>query len=460
MFIRFPYTDLYALNLDWILQKIKEFEVDDQTIKDLIESLGTVVNSVNGQSGDVTISDTMIAGAKLEAVYVAPNVPWTNIVGNITNLYNSGIRIVVCGTNDRDLYVLKMSGNTVDYARYNPLGSASTFVESVNGQSGAISITDAMINATDINIFEWGDPGETINDYNNASLLTLFDNGIRFILTQNSYGDYANLYTLYKSGNTVGWVEYAPTSAIAGVTSVNGMSGVVNLSAGDVGAVPVTTEVNGNPLSSDVNLTAGDVGAVPITRTVNNKALNQNITLNAGDVGAVPTTRTVNNKALSSDITLNATDVGAVPPSREVNGKALSSNISIESEDIPSGVMGSGYTVKDDLTALKPSYNTITVSSADSKISSIVGYTEQGMVILRVSFSAGLASGWNNDIPITIADDYWPRTGMAGIIGIKTGSDGAKQYHARLNVAKTVQIWASASNAGEIIADFIYPKRS
>ena len=334
MFVRYPYSDLYALNLDWILQKIQTFEQNDADVQALIESLGTIVNTVNGQSGDVTIDAAMIAGAKLGAVYVSPNTPWTSIVGNIESLYNSGIRIVVCGANNRELYVLFMSGTTVNYARYNPLGSASTFVESVNGQSGAVSITDAMINATDIDIFEWADPGETINDYSAANLLALYDNGIRIIFTQNSFGDYANMYALYKSGGAVSYVAYEPTSAVAGVLSINGMSGAVTLTPADIGAVPTTTTVNGNALSSDVVLTAGDVGAVPTTRTVNNKALSTNISLTASDVGAVPTTRTVNGHALSSNVTVTAADVGAVPTTRTVNSKALSSDISLTASDV------------------------------------------------------------------------------------------------------------------------------
>ena len=359
MFVRYPYSDLYALNLDWILQKIQQFEQNDTDVQELIESLGTVVNTVNGQSGDVVISDSMVAGAKLGAVYVSPNTPWTSIVGNIESLYNSGIRIVVCGANNRELYVLFMSGSTVNYARYNPLGSASTFVESVNGQSGAVSITDAMINATDIDIFEWADPNETINDYTSANLLALYDNGIRIIFTQNSFGDYANMYALYKSGGVVSYVAYEPTSAVAGVLSVNGMSGAITLTPADIGAVPITTEVNGNPLSSDVVLTAGDVGAVPTTRTVNNKALSTNISLNAGDVGAVPTTRTVNGHALSSNVTVTAADVGAVPTTRTVNGHALGANITLDGTDIETGVMTAGNTATQDLNAIKSALNQI-----------------------------------------------------------------------------------------------------
>ena len=389
MFVRYPYSDLYALNLDWILQKIQTFEQNDADIQSLIESLGTIVNTVNGQSGDVTIDAAMIAGAKLGAVYVSPNTPWTSIVGNIESLYNSGIRIVVCGANNRELYVLFMSGSTVNYARYNPLGSASTFVESVNGQSGAVSITDAMINATDIDIFEWADPNETINDYSAANLLALYDNGIRIIFTQNSFGDYANMYALYKSGGAVSYVAYEPTSAVAGVLSINGMSGAVTLTPADIGAVPTTTTVNGHALSgnisvtatdvgavpttrkinnqqltTDINITAGDIGAVPTSRKVNNKTLTTDITLNASDVGAVPTTRTINTHALSSNVTLTPADVGAVPTSRTINSKALSNNITLDATDILSGVVTNTNSVKQDITAvnnkIKPYYYDLT----------------------------------------------------------------------------------------------------
>lgn len=92
---------------------------------------------------------------------------------------------------------------------------------------------------------------------------------------------------------------------------------------GDRGATAYSHSqiTSGNPHGT----TATDVGAVPVSTTVNGKALNGNITLDAddigarantwmptaGDVGAVPTSRTVNSKALSADITLTASDVGA-----------------------------------------------------------------------------------------------------------------------------------------------------
>lgn len=74
------------------------------------------------------------------------------------------------------------------------------------------------------------------------------------------------------------------------VSSVNGKTGVVSLSASDVGARP-----------SSWTPTAANVGAVPTSRKVNGKALSANITLSAADVGAVPTTSTLTVTGVDAD---------------------------------------------------------------------------------------------------------------------------------------------------------------
>ena len=60
--------------------------------------------------------------------------------------------------------------------------------------------------------------------------------------------------------------------------------------AGEVGAVPVETTINGKPLRGSIELTAADVQAVPSTRKLNGKPLSADIALTAGDVGALPLT--------------------------------------------------------------------------------------------------------------------------------------------------------------------------
>ena len=51
------------------------------------------------------------------------------------------------------------------------------------------------------------------------------------------------------------------------VTSVNGKTGAVSLSASDVSAVPITRKVNGKALSADITLAKGDVGLGKVDNT-------------------------------------------------------------------------------------------------------------------------------------------------------------------------------------------------
>lgn len=162
------------------------------------------------------------------------------------------------------------------------------------------------------------------------------------------------------------------------VTSVNGKTDAVELSAQDlhavrydepivltddeketacsnIGAVPITRTVNSKPLSGNITLSASDVSAVPTSRTVNGKALSSNITLNASDVGAradtwMPTASQVG--ARPSTWTPSASDVGAVPTTRKVNGKALSSDITLAASDV-GALASASYTTK----ALKVTYD-------------------------------------------------------------------------------------------------------
>ena len=67
------------------------------------------------------------------------------------------------------------------------------------------------------------------------------------------------------SGITVAADGTISVKATAPVTSVNGKTGAVTLSASDVGAVPTTRTVNGKALSSNIRLSASDVHALPTT---------------------------------------------------------------------------------------------------------------------------------------------------------------------------------------------------
>ena len=134
------------------------------------------------------------------------------------------------------------------------------------------------------------------------------------------------------------------------VTSVNGETGSVNLSASDVGARPATWVPTLNNLG--ITATASELnkldGATVTTREINYlDGVSSSIQTQLN--GKVPTSRTVNSKALSSNITLSAADVNAVPTSRTVNGKPLSSNITLSASDV-GALSTSGGTLTGNLT--------------------------------------------------------------------------------------------------------------
>ena len=126
-----------------------------------------------------------------------------------------------------------------------------------------------------------------------------------------------------------------------GVTSVNGATGAVTLGAADVGAVPTSRKINGQPLTSDITIAGGVTSVNGSTGAV---------TIDAADVGAVPTSRKVNGKALTGDVSLVPADIGAIasgvnkgvgftlaPNPRLLGGSSIMfSNSSIE-KSYPSG---------------------------------------------------------------------------------------------------------------------------
>lgn len=160
MIFKYPYTDLYNLNLDWVIQAIKE-------VQETITNLGTVVNTFNGQSGDVTLT-----GAQIET-----------LVGGI--------------------------------------------VKSFNGRSGAVELTEADVNATLIDIVWTSDPGEVIEDLSQDTLNDLFAAGRRVLIFNNALGEPDRIYFLTLVNDTPTPQQYVPTGAIAGVASVNGQTGAV-----------------------------------------------------------------------------------------------------------------------------------------------------------------------------------------------------------------------------------------
>lgn len=179
MIFKYPYTDMYALNLDWILQVVKEAQ-------ETIEGLGTVVNSVNGQTGDVTITDT-------------------------------------------------------------------------------------MINATEIGIIVTFGYGITIDSLTQTQLQGFYSNGRRILLFKNNLETFDQVYFLYKNGDNVGWIYYNPSSQNAGVRTVNGFSGDVTLTAD---TMPYSQDAMGTSTKTVIQGIQQDIGDTADLQTTTSVVVN------------------------------------------------------------------------------------------------------------------------------------------------------------------------------------------
>ena len=154
------------------------------------------------------------------------------------------------------------------------------------------------------------------------------------------------------------------------VTSVNGETGVVNLSAEDVNAVPLNRTINGKSLTSNINLTASDIGADSygdaanvqnnLNIHINNNSNPHNVDKNQIGLGNVanvlqysannpPPYPVLSVNGSTGAVSLTANDVGAVPTSRTINGQSLSSNITLDASDV-GALSTSGGTLTGNLT--------------------------------------------------------------------------------------------------------------
>ena len=112
--------------------------------------------------------------------------------------------------------------------------------------------------------------------------------------------------------------EIRDAVVLSGVTSVNGKTNTVVLTADDVEAISYSKQQNLTPeqqLLARTNIGAIDKGYVD--------SISSNLQTQIDN--KVPTTRKINSKPLSSDITLTATDVDAIPaPDGGTAGQLLS----------------------------------------------------------------------------------------------------------------------------------------
>lgn len=245
MFEQFPYVNFHELNLDWIIQKIKECYSPDNPPDNF-------VLSVNGQTGDVILYQNAevtlpavdgqaweikryVAGNHTAGIAFQKNDPAMRLDGNQWyDIYDEG--------NPPPYPVTSVNGQTGDITINVPVQSVNgqtgnvvinVPVQSVNGQTGAVTVPVAFQNNTvaylkctnAANVDQWGLEREVPSG--SAGISFEIENGhvvgyLNFTDSNDQVIDTLKILT----------PDDIPSSS--GVVSVNGASGVVVLTANDI----------------------------------------------------------------------------------------------------------------------------------------------------------------------------------------------------------------------------------
>ena len=228
MMDQFPYTNFHEINLDWIIQKVKEAYSPDNPPDNL-------VLSVNGQTGDVII-------------YPNANVMLPTVTEAVWNIFRTADGVATGMQFNKNAPMERING-TSRYQVYDQGNPPEYPVESVNGQTGDV----VLYSSEDVQFPSVEEQAWTIHrriDGSNSGLLF-----IKNVKAQRIDG--TNKYDIYDAGNPPPYP----------VTSVNGQTGAVTLS------FPVTS-VNGQTgavvLSFPVTSVNGQTGDVVIPQLVNN----------------------------------------------------------------------------------------------------------------------------------------------------------------------------------------------
>ena len=257
-------------------------------------------------------------------------------------------------------------------------------------------------------------PYTSLQELNLDWLLTKVKNILRFVPDDGYVGQ-----ILRRTSSGAEWSD--EQGGGGAVSSVNGQTGAVILTASDVGALPdsYTAPVDSvNGQTGTVVLDASNVGALPDTYTAPVDSVNGQtgtVVLDASDVGALPDTYTAPVDSVNGQtgtVVLGASDVGALPdtytaPVTSVNGQT-------GAVVIPTGGIsgwGTDATFTFPFTPTKDGMAVVSISPQTSANSYMFVY-KSGNTYMRGMSSGG--TGYGMSFPVKESIQYTQQSGNVG----------------------------------------------
>ena len=287
MLYKYPYTNLYNLNLDWLIQAVKE-------LQEIVEPLENVVTSVNGMTGNVELTREIL----------------TQILGGMVSKFNGRDGDVELTAEDVNSTLIDITwtsdpGDTIDDLTQTELDEMYA-----SGKRVLIFVNNLGV-ADQVYFLQYYDSHAQPQEYSPTAALA-------GVATFNG-----------QTGNVTATGADLATSGTDQTTIAANLANLENTK------VPNTRTVNNQPLSANVSINAANVPSQAIAGATD-------VEMALGNLynSKVPNARTVNGKSLLNDITLNDEDI----PSQVVSGETtiegvltdLDSRVSDQSQQIES----------------------------------------------------------------------------------------------------------------------------